>query len=588
MTTTKFIGLVGLSILVLAAPAGVRGAGPDLRLLEAVQHQDKVLIRALIQQHVDVNTARADGVTPLLWAVHLNDAEVTSLLLAAGAKVNAADDHGLTPLAQACENLNPGVVDKLLAAGADPNLTQSSGLTPLMMAVHTGSLDIVKKLLARGADVNRATTKTGDTALMWAIGESRSEIARALLATHADIHASSASGLTPLMFAARNGDIEMAKSLLAAGVGVNEMGSDRTHPLPFAIQSGQPQFALFLLDQGADPNGEMGGVRAMHLAAGNASTWLADWSRRHGGGGGTLGGGGPLFGGGGRMTAADRVTLVNALIAKGADPNARTTSSAMFMSYIGFPTKGAFEGFSTGTGDLRGATALWIAAYDANGSSVGGFVVDVEAAPAAVAAAAVAAAAGNNVAPVAAQPGSGRGAAGAGAGGRGGIGGGGNDSTAIARALLAGGADLRLTTDDGTTPLMAAAGLGRATFQPGLQRGRRAQGAEEMVKFLIDAGADVNAVNEGDFQAIHGAAFRGLDEVIQILVERGANINARDYRGRTPYRLAEGSKQSFQFQAYPETAEFIKRLGANTRLGIPGTVQERNRDLSTFAANQKP
>ena len=42
-----------------------------------------------------------------------------------------------------------------------------------------------------------------------------------------------------------------------------------------------------------------------------------------------------------------------------------------------------------------------------------------------------------------------------------------------------------------------------------------------------------------------------------------------------PYRLAEGSKQSFQFQAFPETAVLLAELGANTRLGVPGTVQER-------------
>ena len=105
---------------------------------------------------------------------------------------------------------------------------------------------------------------------------------------------------------------------------------------------------------------------------------------------------------------------------------------------------------------------------------------------------------------------------------------------------------------------------------------------------LLEApGADVNAVNEADFTALHGAAFRGLDEVIQILVEHGANIDARDFRGRTAYRMAEGSKQSFQFQAYPETAEFLKKLGANTRLGVPGTVQERNRDVAAAEANGK-
>ena len=137
-------------------------------------------------------------------------------------------------------------------------------------------------------------------------------------------------------------------------------------------------------------------------------------------------------------------------------------------------------------------------------------------------------------------------------------------------ALLAAGADLKLTSDDGTTPLMVAAGLGRCTFNPNINRGGRSPSAEAAVTVLLDAGADINAVNEGDFTALHGAAFRGLNEVIKILVDRGANINARDYRGRTAFRIAEGSKQSFQFQAYSDTAAFIKSLGADTTLGVPG------------------
>ena len=51
--------------------------------------------------------------------------------------------------------------------------------------------------------------------------------------------------------------------------------------------------------------------------------------------------------------------------------------------------------------------------------------------------------------------------------------------------------------------------------------------------------------------------------------------------GRTPFRMAEGAKQSFQFQAWPETADLLRRLGADTRLGIPGTVHERaDRDVA--------
>jgi len=41
---------------------------------------------------------------------------------------------------------------------------------------------------------------------------------------------------------------------------------------------------------------------------------------------------------------------------------------------------------------------------------------------------------------------------------------------------------------------------------------------------LLDAGAITRAVNEADFTALHGAAFRGLNEVHSDLVDRGAHI----------------------------------------------------------------
>jgi hypothetical protein len=49
---------------------------------------------------------------------------------------------------------------------------------------------------------------------------------------------------------------------------------------------------------------------------------------------------------------------------------------------------------------------------------------------------------------------------------------------------------------------------------------------------------------------------------------------------RTPFRLAEGAKQSFHYQEWPEVAALLKKLGADTSLGIPGTVHERLRGLA--------
>ena len=128
---------------------------------------------------MDVNAARADGVTALIWAAHWNDLETVTLLLGARANVNAADDHGVTALARACENASAAIVDRLLAAGANPNLAQESGLTPLMIAARTGSVAVGKALVARGAKVNAATAGAEATALMWAISGGHREFVRA-------------------------------------------------------------------------------------------------------------------------------------------------------------------------------------------------------------------------------------------------------------------------------------------------------------------------------------------------------------------------------------------------------------------------
>lgn len=513
-----------LATALLAVSAAATAQNPTL--VGAAAAQDWQTVRTLVSAGAEVNAARADGVTPLLWAAHWDALEAVGLLVGAGANVDAADDHGATPLDRAAENGSLAMVEALLDAGADPNLAQASGLTPLMTAARTGNVAIVEALVSAGADLNAETTETRSTALMWAVSETHRDVVRVLLDAGADPHVSTTSGITPLLYAADNGDIATAETLIAAGVDVNETGADDTHALPYAIVMGQDEFALFLLDRGADPNGWMGGVHALHAAVGSVNTWLDDWARRHGRNASYIGN---TFGRQ-SLPASRRLPLVRALLSHGADVNARATASGMFQSYIGYPKKGAFETFSCGTGDVRGATPLWVAALAANRS----------------------------------------------------------DNAGIIEALLAADADQHLTTDDGTTPFMMAAGLGRCTFRPREPRGTRSPSAEEAVRVLLAAGADINAINEADFRALHGAAMSGLNEVVELLVAEGADIDARDFRGRTAFRLAEGSKQSFQFQAWPETAERLKALGADTSLGIPGTIQERLRDIPAATDGSQP
>lgn len=525
----RLIGVAGLLLAALTSSTGTAtAAGPDLRLVEAAAARNKTAVLALLKQQIDVNVARADGVTALLWAAHWNDLDMVDRLLRAGARVDAADDHGVTSLMRACENGNAELVDRLLGAGANVNASQSSGVTPLMIAARSGNAAAVKALIAKGAQVNAVVKATQQNALMWAAAEGHVDIVRTLVENRADVHAGSRRGFTPLLHAARNGDIETATVLLAAGVDVNETGGDGTHALPLSIVSAREEMAMFLLERGADPNGKLYGVRALHAAAGNLELWLRDWLRVR-----SIDRSRVIA----DLSPQARLRIVTALLARGADPNARITTSAVAQNYLAFPTKGAFEPFAVGTGDMRGATPLWVAAFAANGGATTFGTIES----------------------------------------------GGDTANEIVKALLDGKADHRITSDDGTTPLMAAAGIGHSTYQPRKPRGDRSISAEQAVKTLVEAGADVNAVNEADFTALHGAAMRGLNEVLEYLVRHGANIDARDFRGRTAFRLAEGAKQSFQFQDWPETAELLRTLGANVNLGIPGTVQERQRDVELAA-----
>ena len=529
---TEYQCRTGLFILNLLVTATLLQAENDSPLVDAAARQDFISVQEMIAHGSDVNELRADGSTALLWFSHWDHIEAVSFLLRAGADVNTASDRGVTPLMRASENASDQVVTMLLEAGADANTTQESGLTALMIAARTGNRKIVRALIEHGADVNEQTPETRVNALMWAVEAPHPNIVHVLLETGADVQASSAKGFTPLLFAARNGDIEMAKTLINAGADVNDTGSENTHPLPLSIVSRHDDLALFLLEQGADPNGTIHGVSALHAAVGRVSTWLTDWYRQRAmRAGAEVSGGGRLG-----LSPERRLPLVKELLARGADPNVRITTSAVVLGYLAAPRRGAFEQNSVGTGDVKGATPLWVAAFSANGGGLFGDDSQYHF----------------------------------------------ESGAEILQTLLSAGADPNLSTDDLTTPLMMAAGLGYRSYQPNTPRGRPSPEVEKAVRVLVDAGANVNAVNEADFTALHAATFRGLNEVIEYLVAKGANLDARDFRGRTPFRIAEGAKQSFQFQAFPETAELLRNLGANVRLGIPGSVHERaDRDIVT-------
>jgi ankyrin repeat protein len=107
----------------------------------------------------------------------------------------------------------------------------------------------------------------------------------------------------------------------------------------------------------------------------------------------------------------------------------------------------------------------------------------------------------------------------------------------VMRLLLKHGADPKIATINGTTPLMAAAGVDWV-FDQTYDEGQK--NLLEAVKLCFELGMSVNDANSMGITALMGAANRGSDEIIEFLVSKGAKLDAKDKEGRTPMSWAEG------------------------------------------------
>ena len=52
---------------------------------------------------------------------------------------------------------------------------------------------------------------------------------------------------------------------------------------------------------------------------------------------------------------------------------------------------------------------------------------------------------------------------------------------------------------------------------------------------LLDEGIDVNQVNKGHNNCLHGASVRAEVDILEILLNAGADVHTRNYDGNIPF-----------------------------------------------------
>jgi ankyrin repeat protein len=130
----------------------------------------------------------------------------------------------------------------------------------------------------------------------------------------------------------------------------------------------------------------------------------------------------------------------------------------------------------------------------------------------------------------------------------------------LMRLLLELGANPRIPNTRGTTPLLAAAGVG-------VQSPKEDPGSPEevhkAVTIALEAGCDVNRVNSRGESVMHGAAYRFAASTIPLLAAHGAHIdvwNTKNKLGWTPLRIAVGVHRGMNLRSSPEAEQEIRKL----------------------------
>jgi ankyrin repeat protein len=451
--------------------------------------------------------------TPLIDAAKRGDIAETRTLLSRKADVNAAGPDGSTALHSAVQREDLAMVDFLLRSAANVKAATRYGVTPIFIAATTGNGPIMEKLLAAGADPN-SRMPDGETALMTAARTGKVEAIRALIAKGADVHAREPSkGQTALMWAAAQNNPAAIKVLVESGANVQEKSlSGSFTPFLFAVRAGHLDAARALLEVGAKADDALAdGTSALVLATINAHYELAAF-----------------------------------LLEKGANPNADAQGWTALHQIAwsrrhnaGFNLPGPVATGNLDSLDL--ARKLVRAGANVNARQTKeprdgnrNQQNRIGATPFLLAAK--------------------------------------SDDVPLMRVLLELGADPSIKTNNNTTPLMVAAGVG--IWAPGENPGTHEE-ALAAVKLLLDLGADVNAIDDNGDTALHGAVYRGgAIPVIQILAEKGARLDVVNKKGWMPVTAADGVEYTpAVLKRYPEAAALLRKLMRERGLKVPDSTQ---------------
>jgi ankyrin repeat protein len=470
-----------------------------------MRQSQQLLFNRLMESGVAVLVIAATTVTtsgqsafPLIDAVRRQEISLVQAVLNKGVDINSMQGDGATALHWAVHLDNLPIVELLIRTGANVNVSNDLGVTPLFIASGNGNGAIVSRLLAAGATPNEPAVANAVTPLMAAARAGSPGPVAALLSYGAEANAAeNARGQTALMWAVAHRHVEVARLLIQGGGKIETRSRVESERWVVggdrATEVSTGGFTPLLF---AARSGDLESAKLLVEAGANVNDATPDGTSV-------------------LVVAAHsgQEAVAMYLLDHGADPNAQASGYTALHSAVlrgdrelvrellahganpnavlksGTPMRRASKDFGFYS-EWIGATPFWLAAKFA----------EVE----------------------------------------------------IMHELVKGGASPLINLPDGTTPLMAAAGLGvrdparedrrkrrrDPTEYEWLAGGRLENETLEAVKCVLSTGVDVNAANNAGDTAVHAAVAGKATAVVLWLHQQGAKLDVVNGKGETPLRIA--------------------------------------------------
>lgn len=168
-----------------------------VKLLHAIQSQDTIAAKSLLEQGIELNVNGEEGITPLLWLIMQNDATAVELALQLGADANF-----------------PALV-AINREGPKP-------AQPLAILAGDGDNKLFSLLLKYGANPDSRDESTGRPAIFGTIGHDNWQQLDLLLEYGVDVNAKDGSNSNSALYAADLGKYDFVYKLISEGASATE------------------------------------------------------------------------------------------------------------------------------------------------------------------------------------------------------------------------------------------------------------------------------------------------------------------------------------------------------------------------------